>query len=104
MNKRNILHISKTDNGIVLKVWVQPKSANNEMKGIIGDALGVRVTSPPIDNRANKACVELLAKELGLRRSQVEIINGHKSRTKMVRLMGVTPDGIEQLVNRKKKD
>jgi uncharacterized protein len=100
MNKRSMLPIDKSDSGIVFKVRVQPKSAKNEIRGVMGDALGIKVTSLPIEGRANRACIDFLARELGVRKSHVEIIAGHKSRIKVVRVRGITPDEMERLVQR----
>lgn len=96
-----MLYINETDNGIVFKVWVQPKSARNEIKDLKGDALRVRIAAVPVEDRANNACMNFLARELGVSKSQVEIIGGHKSRTKMVRVTGVTADEIERIIFRK---
>lgn len=98
-----MLHINETDSETVFEVWVQPQSAKNEIKGFVGDVLRVKVTSPPIEGRANKACMGLLAKELGIGKSQVEIIGGYKSRTKTVRARGVTLGEIKRIVDGKKK-
>jgi len=95
-----MLYINETDNGIVFKVWVQPKSPRNEIKDLKGDALRVRITAVPVEGKANKACMDFLAKELGVSKSQVEIIGGHKSRTKVIRVTGVTKDEIERIVFR----
>lgn len=95
-----MLYINETDNGVVFKVWVQPKSAKNEIKDLKGDALRLRITAVPVEGRANNACMNFLAKELGVSKSQVEIIGGHKSRTKVVRVTGVTAGEIERIVNR----
>ena len=99
--KSNMLYIDETENGIVFKIWVQSKSAKNEIKDLKGDALRVRITAVPVEGQANKACMNFLAKELGVSKSQVEIIGGHKSRTKMVRVTGVTAGEIERIVFRK---
>ncbi len=96
-----MLRVNETDRGVVFEIWVQPRSARNEIRGLKGDALRVRVTSPPIEGRANKACTGLLAKELGIGKSQVEIIGGLKSRTKLVRVAGITPDKIRRITEGK---
>ncbi|MEW6614506.1 MAG: DUF167 domain-containing protein [Thermodesulfobacteriota bacterium] len=92
-----MLYINETANGIVFKVWVQPKSARNEIKDLKGDALRVRITAVPVEGKANNACMDFLARELGISKSQVEIIGGHKSRTKVIRVTGVTKGEIERL-------
>lgn len=96
-----MLQANKTDDGIVLKVWVQPKSAKNEIKGLKDDALRVNVTSPPIQGKANKACKGLLAKTFGVGRSRVEIIGGLKSRIKTVRVTGISLDKVRRIVKEK---
>jgi len=101
MDRNNTFPISKIDNSIVFEVRIQPKSAKNEIKGLIGHALKVKVTSPPIEGRANKACIDLIAKEFSVRRSHVEIIRGHKSRTKTVRIVGIAPDEIQRIIDNK---
>jgi uncharacterized protein YggU (UPF0235/DUF167 family) len=54
----------------------------------------VRVTSPPVDDAANEACGELLARALGVRASDVEIVGGRRSRNKIVAVAGVPVDEI----------
>ena len=72
--------------GITLRVWVQPKASGNETLGFREEILRLRVTAPPEDGKANAAVVHLLAKTLGLSRNQLEIIRGHSSRNKLVRV------------------
>jgi len=70
--------------GIVLKVFVQPKSSKNMIAGPHGDALKIRLTAPPVDGAANKMCVKYLSKCLGIPKSSIEILSGHTSRTKQI--------------------
>jgi uncharacterized protein (TIGR00251 family) len=84
-----VLPHRKTREGILIKVRVQPRSSRNEVAGLQGDALKVRVTAPPVEGEANARLIELLADEFGLRRSDIEIVKGSSSRTKVVLLKGV---------------
>jgi uncharacterized protein (TIGR00251 family) len=68
--------------GIIINVWVQPRAARNLIVGRHGDALKVKLTAPPVDNAANKACVQLLAKSLKVPKSAIEIVSGHMNRRK----------------------
>jgi uncharacterized protein (TIGR00251 family) len=70
--------------GILLAVTVQPRASCNQIAGIHGNALKIKLTAPPVDNAANKMCVQYLAKCLGLPKSAVEIISGHTSRSKQL--------------------
>jgi len=80
------LSIRETPSGLVFKVLVQPRSSNTAVVGIHGDALKIRLTAPPVEGKANKACIRFLAKCLGLAKSDLEIVSGHSSRAKRVRL------------------
>ena len=79
---------------VVLPVRVIPRAARNEIVGLEGDTLKVSVTAPPTRGKANQALVKLLAKCLGVRNSQVEILSGHKARRKIVRVDGIEKTAI----------
>ena len=76
-------------NGLTLKIKVEPRSSRAGITGPYGDALKVRLTSPPVEGKANKELIEVLAKEFGIHKKDVEIIMGKNSRNKVVRLVGV---------------
>jgi len=91
--------LKETDQGIVLKVFVQPRSAKNMIAGQHGDALKIKLTAPPVDGAANKMCIQYLAKFLKVPKSALEIISGHSSRTKRILLRcgnGKNTGGSEQ--------
>jgi uncharacterized protein (TIGR00251 family) len=75
--------------GILLKVYLQPKSSKNEIVGPYRDGIKVKVTAPPIEGKANEALIRLLTKELGISPSCIEIIKGHHSREKTLRISGM---------------
>lgn len=79
-----------------LKVKVTPRASKNEVAGWNGDTLLVRTTSPPVEGAANKACLELVAEALGVRRSQVRLILGDKSRDKIFEIAGLTDEDLKQ--------
>ncbi len=72
--------------GIALRIYLQPRSAKNEIVGPYRDGMKVRVTAPPTEGKANEALIRFLAKELGVAPSSVEIIRGHRSREKILRI------------------
>ena len=82
-----------------LKVRLTPRGSKNEILGWDGDTLRVKVMAPPVEGAANKACVELIAQRLGIKRSLVTIISGEKSRNKTLRLDGVTTDQVRQALS-----
>jgi uncharacterized protein len=76
---------------IVLKVYLQPKSSKNEIVGPYRDGIKIKVTAPPIEGKANEALVRILSREFGISLSRIEIIKGHHSREKTLRISGVAP-------------
>jgi len=84
----------------ILSVHVVPGAARNEIIGVEGGTLKVRVAAPPVKGKANQALVKLLAKTLGLRKSQVEIVSGHRARRKMVKVEGMEKIALLDLLKR----
>ena len=73
-------------NDVILKVYLQPKASKNEIVGPYRDGIKVRVTAAPVEGRANEVLLRFLAKELGVTSSSVEIVKGHRSREKLIRI------------------
>ena len=64
--------------------------------GELGAALKIALTAPPIDGRANEACIEFLAELLELPRSSITILSGQTSRNKVVQVTGLSSDTLRQ--------
>jgi len=84
------LRVSSTADGVIFTLHVQPRASRTEICGIQAGELRLRLTSPPVDDAANRQCIEFLAKALGVPRSRVTIIAGATSRHKTVRVEGIT--------------
>jgi uncharacterized protein len=88
--------------GVVFRVYVQPRASKNEVVGPHNGALKVKLTAPPVGGAANKMCIAIFAKALGVPKSAVEIIAGQTSRSKTVLVRGEERErirsGIENLV------
>ncbi len=82
--------IQQSDTGVLLQVRVQPKASVARVEGVQGERLRLRVMASPLEGAANAACIALLAKALGIRRSQVQLHAGKKSRDKLFRITGLT--------------
>jgi len=76
--------------GLWLAVKVQPRSSVNEIVEPLGAELRVKVTAPPVDSAANEAVLRLLVERLDCARNQVELVRGHTSRHKVVKLHGLS--------------
>ena len=73
---------------VTLQIRVIPRAKKTEWGGKRGDALVVRLQAPPVEGAANEALVKFLAKEFGVRPSEVEIVSGERARDKVVRVEG----------------
>ena len=84
-----------------LSVRVQPRASRNEVAGLVGDTLKIRLTAPPVEGAANDACLAFLAKLLDLPPSRLAIIQGERSRNKVVRITGLTPNEVHARLSHK---
>jgi len=82
--------------GSLLSVKLQPRSAMNAICGPVGAELRIKVTAAPVDAAANEALIALLAERLDCARRHVELLRGHKSRHKIVKLHGFNPEAVVQ--------
>lgn len=73
----------------LLKLHVTPRGSKSEITGWRDDALCVKITAPPVEGAANSAIVKFIADRLGVRKSQVELVSGERSREKVVRVFGL---------------
>ena len=73
-----------------LSVRATPRAARNSIDGWQGECLKVHLQAPPVDGKANAALIGLLAETLGISRSRIEITAGESSRTKRVRVYGLS--------------
>jgi len=87
----------KNGNSVIFNVLVQPKASKDRIVGFHGDDLKVKVTAPPTGGKANQRLIEILAERLNVTKSEVEIIRGHTSRKKAVRIGNVS---LSQVRNR----
>jgi uncharacterized protein len=90
--------IRKNAEGTTVEVYVQPRASKNEVCGIHEGILKVRLTAPPVEGEANRECLKFLAKVFEISKSQLEIVQGHKSRRKTVLLRGVAPEFAESIL------
>jgi len=90
--------IHDTPSGATFAVKVHPRAKRNAITGEVGDALKLSLTAPPIEGRANEACVEFLAKLLKLPRFSVTIASGHSSRRKVIRVVGLSTEEIRRRI------
>jgi uncharacterized protein len=90
--------IQNPPGAVTFAVKVHPRAKKNAITGEVGDALKVALTAPPVDGKANAACIEFFAKLLNVPRSSVTIASGQSSRNKVIRVSGVTAQQIRDLL------
>ena len=71
---------------LTLQLHVQPGAARDEIVGLHGDRLKVRISAPPVDGRANRHLIEYLATVFGVARSAITLVRGETGRAKTVRI------------------
>ncbi len=82
--------INATKTGVMLSVHACPRAAQDQVQGLHGDAVKIRLRSPPADGRANDALIALLGRLLDVPARDLMIVAGHSSRRKRVAIAGVT--------------
>jgi uncharacterized protein (TIGR00251 family) len=91
-----VIPIHDTPAGATFQVKVHPRARKNAITGVVGDALKVALTAPPVEGRANEACIAFLANFLNVARSSVTIAAGESSRQKLIRVAGMQASQVEE--------
>ncbi|GMT50054.1 MAG: UPF0235 protein [bacterium] len=90
--------IQSHENRIVLRVKVAANSSKNQLS-FSDDCVKIHLTAPPIDNRANKELINFLAKQLKLRKKDIEIIKGKQSKLKTIQILQSSKEYILNKIN-----
>jgi len=90
--------LRETKNGVTFDIHVNPHASRAEIAGIAEGMLKVKVTAPPVEGAANEACILLLSKKLGLKKSQLDIAAGAKGRKKTILVREIGKDQLEQKI------
>ena len=89
----------KSDPGAIFAVRIQPRASKNGVSRMDDGSLKIRLTAPPVDGAANEALVKFLSETLDLSKSSVEIVTGHTSREKRVKISGMSDEDVNRLLN-----
>jgi len=90
-----VIDIQERKDGVSFSVHVLPRSSKCALAGHQGGAIRLKLTAPPVDGKANEECLEFLAERLEVKKGQMDIVRGHKSRNKIVSVRGVTRETVE---------
>ncbi|HEX6504526.1 MAG TPA: DUF167 domain-containing protein [Terriglobales bacterium] len=89
-----MIKVQDVSGGASFAVKVHPRARRNGITGIVGDALKLDLTAPPIDGKANQSCMDFLAELLEVPPSSVTIAAGHNSRNKIIRVEGLSAEQV----------
>ena len=89
-----MIPVRDTAQGATFSVKVHPRAKKCAISGVIGDALKLSLTAPPVEGKANEACTRYLAEVFNVARSAVTIVAGESSRTKVIRVAGLKADEV----------
>ena len=90
--------------GVLLSVKVQPRASTNQIGQPLGNELRIKVTAPPVDAAANEALVRLMAQTFGCARNRVELVRGHTSRHKIIKIFGLSEQDVTSKLTRSESE
>jgi uncharacterized protein len=93
-----LIPIRKSASGATFAIKVHPRAKENALTGELDGALKLSLTAPPIDGKANDACIEFFAKLLKVPRSSVTIASGQTSRNKVIRVLGLSAEEVRRRI------
>jgi uncharacterized protein (TIGR00251 family) len=94
-----MINLKESKKGLTFDIQVIPHASRAEISGVQEGALKLKVTAPPVEGAANEACIKLLAGELGLKKSRMEILSGSKSRRKTILVKNTNKSDLESRIN-----
>ncbi len=89
-----MIEVHDTTAGATFAVKVHPRARKNAITGELGGALKLALTAPPVEGKANEACIEYFANLLKAPRSSVTIASGHNGRRKVIRVAGLSAEEV----------
>ena len=95
-SEETMIPIRESAGAVTFAVKVHPRAKKDAITGEVGDALKVALNAPPVDGKANDACIRFLAEFLRVPRSSVTIAAGETNRNKLIRVVGVSAAQAEE--------
>ena len=76
--------ITEANGGVTFAVRVVPRASRNQIAGVEGGALKIKLTAPPVEGQANEALLKFLGQVLGVPRSRLDVVAGATGRDKLI--------------------
>jgi uncharacterized protein (TIGR00251 family) len=93
-----MVSVHDSPGGVTLSVKIHPRAKKDAITGTLGGVVKVSLTAPPIDGKANDACIEFFARLLQVPRSSVTIASGQTSRAKLIRVSGLSAEEVRRRI------
>jgi uncharacterized protein len=88
--------VRDTAHGAQFALRVQPRASRNAIAGVMGDAVKLAITAPPVDGKANQAVVEYLAELFDVAKSSIAIVSGETGRNKLIAVRGLSAEQVRK--------
>lgn len=88
------LDIKQSDEGVILTVKVVPGSSRTSIAGQLDGMVKIKISAPPEKGKANQSLIEFLAKQLGVKKNQIEIIAGSANPVKRVKILNISVEKV----------
>lgn len=95
-----MIDLQPTDDGVLLPIRAQPGGRKNELRPAVDGMLKVVVSQVAEKGKANRAILEFLAKTLGLRKSQLELLRGDTAKSKVIRIRDISVTDLKSRIER----
>ncbi|MFA9408885.1 MAG: DUF167 domain-containing protein [Candidatus Dadabacteria bacterium] len=89
-----------SENSVNIQVQIQPKSSRNQIAGFHDGRLKIKIAAPPVDGKANESLIEFLAKTFKTSKSNIEILKGHTSKLKTIKLSGISENTYRSIIGK----
>jgi uncharacterized protein len=93
------IRVTSAGGRVRFAVRVQPRASTNEIAGVHGDAVKIRLTAPPVDGAANAELIDFLSGIFAVRRQSIRIVGGETSRSKIVEIDGITERAVHDVAS-----
>lgn len=87
------------NNGLILSLHIQPGAKSNQVVGIVGEALKIKIAAPSVEDKANIELVQYLASLFNVSKGQIKIKRGLKSRHKIIEVIGYEVEAVQWIVD-----
>ncbi len=84
--------------GAQFALRVQPRASRTAIAGVIGDAVKLAITAPPVDGKANQAVIEFLSDLFHVSKGSIEIVSGETGRNKLIAIRGVSAEQVRTVL------